>query len=122
MKRFLVILALALPCAVQSLAQEKPPLRLVKTIDVPGARKWDHFGVDLKGNRLFVTSEEEPAIEVVDLRTNQLLQSLVAQASACGGSFLQGRTITELKPSSRMQQMKSFFKTFKSEGIHAHLC
>jgi DNA-binding beta-propeller fold protein YncE len=76
MKRFLFILALALPCAVQSLAQEKTPLRLVKTIDVPGARKWDHFGVDLKGNRLFVTSEEEPAIEVIDLKTNQLLQSL----------------------------------------------
>jgi len=32
--------------------------------------------VDLKGNRLFVTSEEEPAIEVIDLKTNQLLQSL----------------------------------------------
>jgi len=43
---------------------------------VPGARKWDHFGVDLKGNRLFVSSEEEPAVEVFDLRTNKHLQSL----------------------------------------------
>jgi len=76
MKKLLFILALALACAAPSSAQEKTPLRLVQTIDVPGARKWDHFGVDLKGNRLFVTSEEEPAIEVFDLRTNQHLQSL----------------------------------------------
>jgi len=76
MKKPIVILALVIACAVQSPAQVKAPLRLVQTITVPGVRKWDHFGVDLKGNRLFVTSEEEPAIEVFDLRTNQHLQSL----------------------------------------------
>src|ERR1700674_3934460 len=76
MKRLLFILVLALACTIPSAAQEKPPLRLVKTIDVPGARHWDHFGVDLKGNRLFVSSEEEPAVEVFDLRTNKHLQSL----------------------------------------------
>jgi DNA-binding beta-propeller fold protein YncE len=76
MRKFLFILVLALVFAMQSPAQEKTPLRLVQTITVPGVRKWDHFGVDLKGNRLFVTSEEEPAIEVFDLRTNQHLQSL----------------------------------------------
>jgi DNA-binding beta-propeller fold protein YncE len=61
---------------VSAPAQEKSPLKLVTTIDVPGARKWDHFGVDLKGNRLFVASEEEPAVEVFDLKTNKHLQSL----------------------------------------------
>ena len=76
MKKLLFILALALASAVQSPAQEKTPLRLAQTIDVPGARHWDHFGVDLKGNRLFVSSEEEPAVEVFDLRTNKHLQSL----------------------------------------------
>jgi DNA-binding beta-propeller fold protein YncE len=76
MKKILFILVLAISWAVQTPAQEKAPLRLVKTIDVPGARKWDHFGVDLKGNRLFVSSEEEPAVEVFDLRTNEHLQSL----------------------------------------------
>ena len=76
MKKLLFILALALASAVQSPAQEKTPLRLAQTIDVPGARHWDHFGVDLKGNRLFVSSEEEPAVEVFDLRTNEHLQSL----------------------------------------------
>jgi DNA-binding beta-propeller fold protein YncE len=76
MKNTLCILALVLACATQSPAQEKTPLRLVQTITVPGARKWDHFGVDLKGNRLFVSSEEEPAVEVFNLRTGKHLQSL----------------------------------------------
>src|SRR6202030_4802588 len=76
MKNPKILLFVALACAIPTLAQDKAPLRLVQTITVPGVRKWDHFGVDLKGNRLFVTSEEEPAIEVFDLRTNQHLQSL----------------------------------------------
>jgi DNA-binding beta-propeller fold protein YncE len=76
MKKLPFIFALAFACAAASSAQEKAPLRLVQTIDVPGVRKWDHFGVDLKGNRLFVASEEEPAVEVFDLRTNKHLQSL----------------------------------------------
>jgi DNA-binding beta-propeller fold protein YncE len=76
MKNIVFLLFVALACAVPTLAQDKAPLRLVQTITVPGVRKWDHFGVDLKGNRLFAASEEEPAVEVFDLRTNQHLQSL----------------------------------------------
>jgi DNA-binding beta-propeller fold protein YncE len=49
----------------------------VQTVSVPGvARKWDHFGVDLKGHRLFVTSEDQPAVGVFDLQTNKHLRSL----------------------------------------------
>jgi DNA-binding beta-propeller fold protein YncE len=76
MKKTLLLFALALVCAAPAPAQDSAPLHLVKTIDVPGARKWDHFGVDLKGSRLFVTSEEEPAVEVFDLKTNEHLRSL----------------------------------------------
>src|ERR1700682_2954045 len=77
MKKVVVILALAFAWTIQSQAQEKAPLKLVQTISVPGlVRKWDHFGVDLKGHRLFVTSEDEPAIEVFDLQTYKHLQSL----------------------------------------------
>jgi DNA-binding beta-propeller fold protein YncE len=76
MKRLLPVLFAVLTCAVPSPAQEQAPLRLVQTINVPGVRKWDHFGVDLKGNRLFATSEEEPAVEVFDLRTNEHIRSL----------------------------------------------
>jgi DNA-binding beta-propeller fold protein YncE len=76
MKKLLILFALGLACAAPSLTQEKAPLKLVQTITVPGVRHWDHFGVDLKGNRLFVTSEEEPAVEVIDLKTNKHLRSL----------------------------------------------
>ena len=77
MKKFSVVLVLALAWAANLLAQQKPPLQLTQTVSVPaGARKWDHFGVDLKGNRLFVTSEEDPVVEVIDLRTNKHIRSL----------------------------------------------
>jgi DNA-binding beta-propeller fold protein YncE len=74
--RFVLPLVLAVAWATPSPAQEKAPLTLVKTIDVAGNREWDHFGADVKGNRLFVTSEEEPAVEVFDLKTNEHLKSL----------------------------------------------
>jgi DNA-binding beta-propeller fold protein YncE len=77
MKKFILVFGLALLLAPQSPAQTKSPLRLLQTISVPGvARKWDHFGVDLKGQRLFVTSEQAPAVEVFDLKTNKRLRSL----------------------------------------------
>jgi hypothetical protein len=69
--------ALALILVPESPAQEKVPLRLLQTISVPGVtRKWDHFGVDLKGQRLFVTSEEDPAVEVFDLKTSKQIRAL----------------------------------------------
>jgi hypothetical protein len=54
---------LVLGHAVVSADQEVETLHLAQTVPVPGVqRKWDHFGVDLPGNRLFVSSEEEPAV------------------------------------------------------------
>jgi DNA-binding beta-propeller fold protein YncE len=76
MKKLLSILGLALFCAFPPSAQVNPPLKLTQTINVPGARKWDHFGVDLKGNRMFVASEEEPAVEVFNLKTGEHIRSL----------------------------------------------
>ena len=77
MKKFILLFGLALFFAPQSPAQTKSPLRLLQTISVPGVtRKWDHFGVDLKGQRLFATSEQAPAVEVFDLKTNKHLRSL----------------------------------------------
>ena len=58
-------------------SQQRPPLRLVQTVSVPDvARKWDHFGVDLKDQRLFVASEKDPSIEVFDLKTAKHLRTL----------------------------------------------
>jgi DNA-binding beta-propeller fold protein YncE len=74
--RFVLPLVLAVAWATPSPAQDQAPLTLVKTIDVAGNRKWDHFGPDVKSNRLFVASEEKPAVEVFDLKTNEHLKSL----------------------------------------------
>src|ERR1700739_2844184 len=77
MRKIALVFWLSLVFAHQSPAQKKAPLRLVQTISVPGVtRRWDHFGVDLKGRRLFVASEEEPAVEVFDLKTNQHIRAL----------------------------------------------
>jgi len=77
MRKVTLVLALAMLWSPSPRAQEKAPLRLLQTISVPGVtRKWDHFGVDLKGQRLFVTSEEDPAVEVFDLKTNKHMRAL----------------------------------------------
>src|SRR6202165_739246 len=78
MKKLLVVLALVLVWVAKSPAQEKTPLRLVQTVSLPGLqRHWDHFGVDVKGNRLFLTSDEDEAVvDVFDLKTNKLIHTI----------------------------------------------
>src|SRR5260370_7729880 len=77
MKKLLVVLALVLVWVAKSPAQEKTSLRLVQTVSLSGLqRHWDHFGVDVKSNRLFLTSEDEPVVDVFDLKTNKLIHTI----------------------------------------------
>ena len=63
--------------AVHVNAQGKPPLKLVATTPLPGfSGDFDHFGVDLKGNRLFLTAEEHQTVEVFDLKTGKRIHSI----------------------------------------------
>jgi hypothetical protein len=63
--------------AVSSNAQEKLPLKLVATTSMPGfTGDFDHFGVDLKGNRLFLAAEDQKSVEVFDLRTGERIHSI----------------------------------------------
>ncbi len=49
-------------------AQEKLPLKLVATTPLPGfSGDFDHFGLDLKGRRLFLAAEDHKTVEVFDL-------------------------------------------------------
>jgi len=58
-------------------AQEKLPLKLVKTTPLPGyAGDLDHFGLDLKGNRLFLAAEESKTVEVFDLHSGDLIHTI----------------------------------------------
>jgi WD40 repeat protein len=58
-------------------AQEKQLLKLVATTPLLGfSGDFDHFGVDLKGNRLFLTAEEHQSVEVFDLQTGKRIHSI----------------------------------------------
>ena len=49
-------------------AQVKQPLRLVATTPLPGfSGDFDHFALDLKGKRLFLTAEDHKTVDVFDL-------------------------------------------------------
>jgi DNA-binding beta-propeller fold protein YncE len=80
MKRFLSFLVSAIVVffAVAASAQTKPPLRLVQTIPLPDLKEgdFDHFAVDLAGNRLFATGEENSAVVVLDTKTNKLIHTI----------------------------------------------
>src|ERR1700694_2146635 len=80
MKRFLAFLIAAnvIFFAAAATAQTKPPLRLLQTIPLPDLKggDFDHFEVDLSGNRLFLTAEENNAVEVFDIRANQLIHAI----------------------------------------------
>lgn len=69
-----VILVLLIP----AYASEKEPLKLVQTTPLPQLHEgdFDHFAVDLKGNRLFSTAEENEKVLVFDLKTNKLTHTI----------------------------------------------
>jgi hypothetical protein len=54
------------------------PLRLVQSLAIPPTVKgnFDHFGIDLKRNRLFATPEDSKAVLVFDLAAGKLLQRI----------------------------------------------
>ena len=64
--------------AVGVWAQEKAPLALMETIPLPGLHdgNFDHFAVDLQGHRLFLTAEDNSAVEVFDLRASKLVHTI----------------------------------------------
>src|SRR5713101_9708438 len=79
MKRFLLaMITLLFALAVGLKAQEKPPLKLVETIPLPGLKDgdFDHFAADLEGHRLFLTGEENDKLEILDTKTNQRLHTM----------------------------------------------
>jgi len=74
----LVVLATLAVFAAQALCQMAAPIKLVQTYDLPAEVKgnFDHFGIDLKGGRLFATPEGYHAVVVFDLKTGKLLHKI----------------------------------------------
>jgi len=80
MKRCLAFLIVAVVSffSIAASAQKNAPLRLLQTIPMPDLKSgdFDHFALDLPGNRLFLTAETNNAVEVFDLRANKLIHTI----------------------------------------------
>src|SRR5229473_3121741 len=74
MKRhFAFFLVLLFGFVVSAQGQGSAPLRLIRTIPLPGVPGGlDHMGIDIHGQRLFIPAEQHKTVEVVDLRSGKL--------------------------------------------------
>src|SRR6202047_4378374 len=64
--------------AIPARAQDAPPLKRAQTLTLPANIKgnFDHFGVDLKGNRLFATPEGYHAVLVFELKSGKPIHTI----------------------------------------------
>lgn len=65
-------------CLLPHRAQAAPPLVLTQKFKMPASAKgrFDHLGVDLRGNRLFLAAETAHEVLVFNLRTGQYLRAI----------------------------------------------
>src|SRR5712675_595667 len=77
---FLAGLLAGVPIAAQSQQKEpaKAPVKLLHSIPLPDLKDgdFDHLAIDLQGNRLFATAEENSKVEVFDTKTNKLIHTI----------------------------------------------
>jgi len=73
-----ILLTVFVLFAVEAHAQVPGPLKLIQSIPLPDLKDgdFDHFQVDLPGQRLFLAAEDNSAIEVIDLRTNKVVHKI----------------------------------------------
>src|SRR5271165_1138096 len=70
-------------------AQSDSPLKLINTISLPGvAGKFDHFAYDAIGHRLFAAATGNHSVEVIDLQTGKVTQSITALAKPHGLAWI----------------------------------
>ncbi|MGI0134260.1 MAG: YncE family protein, partial [Candidatus Micrarchaeaceae archaeon] len=77
-KTITIFLAVIAFCALKAQSQIDEPLKLVQSIPLPRLHSgdFDHFQVDVPGQRLFLAAEDNSAVEVIDLRTNKLIHTI----------------------------------------------
>jgi len=78
MKRMLLILLVASGLLAGKTQSQEAPLKLVQTYKLPADVKgnFDHFAIDLAGNRLFATPEAYKAVLVFDLKSGNLIHKI----------------------------------------------
>lgn len=89
MKRELFLSATAVACFVSALCgQARQPLRLIATIPLANVEgRIDHFGMDAKGERLFMSALGNNTVEVFDLRANQRLHTITGVREPQGTTY-----------------------------------
>jgi len=77
-KRYSILAASLVLLAIPVRAQDPPPLKLAQTLTLPPDAKgqFDHFGVDLKGNRLFATPEGSKSVRVFELKSGKPIHTI----------------------------------------------
>jgi len=77
-KRYLVLVVMLAVFVAQAQCQVAAPIKLVQTFELPAEVQgnFDHFGIDLKGGRLFATPEGYHAVVVFDLKTGKLVHKI----------------------------------------------
>src|ERR1700719_4252651 len=77
-KRYSMLAAFLVLFAISARGQGAPPLKLAQTLTLPGDVKgnFDHFGVDLKGDRLFATPEGYKAVLVFELQSGKPIHTI----------------------------------------------
>src|SRR6202022_2239577 len=76
--RYSILTGFLVLFAIGARGQDSAPLKLVQTITLPPDAKgqFDHFGVDLKGDRLFATPEGSKSVRVFDLKTGKPIHTI----------------------------------------------
>jgi len=78
-------------CIVQiafSICNGEEPLKLAQTIPLPGVKgRFDHFSIDAKGKRLFVTALGNNTVEVIDLAEGKCIHSISGMSKPQGVLF-----------------------------------
>jgi YVTN family beta-propeller protein len=66
-----------------------PSLHLAKTIELAGVQgKFDHFAIDLAGARLFIAATGNHSVEVIDLKTEKVQQSITGLGKPHGLAWI----------------------------------
>jgi DNA-binding beta-propeller fold protein YncE len=76
--RYSMLAAFFVLSAIPARGQVAPPLKLAQTLTLPADVKgnFDHFGVDLKGDRLFATPEGYKAVLVFELKNGKPIHTI----------------------------------------------
>jgi DNA-binding beta-propeller fold protein YncE len=77
-KHYSMLAAFLVLFTIPTRGQDAPPLRLAQTLTLPSDIRgnFDHFAVDLKGNRLFATPEGYKAVLVFELKSGKLIHTI----------------------------------------------